>query len=222
MPIKITVGGNRTFYVHEKHISSRSDFLRVAYLKVAHLDQGSRVLSFPDEYPGVFNGYLHWLYTRTFEHQLAAAQDRYRYLVNLYVFGEKYNERAFQDIVIDNIVYESRVRDENGNLRVPRPTYIYDVTPEGSPLRQWLVDMMLIYGHNGWLNSLTNELPYKYLEDVVKAFIQSAKDNTSEKIQEELETGEPWSYHHHPPRKTEERSVEDSRQTNSGQGPPPL
>jgi hypothetical protein len=222
MPIKITVGGNRTFYVHENHISSRSDFLRLAYLKVAHLDQKSRILFFPDDYPDVFNGYLHWLYTGTFEHQLAAAQDRYRYLVNLYVFGEKYNERAFQDIVMDNIVYESRVRDENGNLQVPRPGVIYDMTPEGSPLRRWLVDMMLIYGHDGWFDSLTAELPYKYLEDIVKAFMQSAKDNISEKIQEELETGEPSSYHHLPPPKTEERRVEDSSQTNSAQEPPPL
>ncbi len=117
----------------------------------------------------------------------------------MYVFkrhssAERYKDRAFQDEVIDRLVYEFRSSRTFPHRSLVRTTY--NKNPPGSPIRRLLVNMTLVYGWVGWFNAPATEHSDTYLQDVVIAFMQSDRDNNSDNIKAELEAGVPSSYHH--------------------------
>jgi hypothetical protein len=171
-----------------------------------------RFVSFTDDDPDIMNAYLYWLYFAKFRSQPATEQDEYGFLAKLYIFGEEHKDRAFQDAVLNMIVYQSRKRDGNGDQCYPVGSVVkllYDSTPPGSPMRQLLVDMSRTQGHAGWISSNESETHIEFLADLVRAFMNSQTETPRESIQE-LVAGQPLSYHHLAADKSDEKNEEEN------------
>ena len=215
----MVVGGECTFYVHERCFRGRSELLDAA-IKKASIDNArhQRIVTLPNDDPEAFNGYLHWLYSGKFVPQLPEVEYRYVYLFKLHSFAEKYKDRAFQDEVVDQIVYESR-----SSRLYPHRNFVntvYQETPPESPARRLLVNMTIVYGWVGWFTGPPTDHPIAYLQDVIKAFMQSARDNSLDIVKAELEAGVPSSYHHLAADKSDGKTEQKSgRKTSQATGP---
>lgn len=138
-PAKLIVGRDRRFFVHERAVRSNSVFLNDAFQLVWIDNHKCRTVSFPDLEPEVFEGYLNFLYGMLKPHVCShSSYSRHHYLARLYGFGKEIKDRKFQDAVLDQMIYESRQKWDDGLNYYPGGATIklmYDTTPNDSPAR---------------------------------------------------------------------------------------
>jgi hypothetical protein len=155
--------------VHEDLLSQHSPFFASAAKEDWKEGQEHRV-PLPDDAPYVVDLYIHWVYSgKIFSRKSRQEEeedvkerksaDESGVLVRAYVFGEKIQDGDFQDAVIDALVHSIAMPDKSGNCWYPGASQIdqaYKGTPEGSPLRQLLVDIYMFYGDSKWLHGPEN------------------------------------------------------------------
>jgi hypothetical protein len=179
---------------------------------MTYLDGPHRTVSLPDEDADIYGAYLHWLHTgkvpskyttaQDGQPQLAPIEERYRYLAILYDFGEKIQDRAFQNAVSDMIVYDFR-QAHDGRRHLPRRVnikLIYDSTPLESPARKLMVDMIVAWGPAWYISTKKDETHINFLADVAKAFMthwQQVRQAYPRVNPKGLESGKPSRYHHY-------------------------
>lgn len=117
-----------------------------------------RIVRLPEDEPGIFAIYVHWLYYGTVPVVCGETGDskdaEYLNLAKAYTLGDKFMDTKFQDATIDAIVESSHVRMPNGSLWYPGihvVQYVYDNTKESASIRTLLLDMFLMSGNGGWL-----------------------------------------------------------------------
>lgn len=89
-------------------------------------------------------------------------------LIDSYTFGEKVQDRIYQDAVLDSLLVFSNTKDEKGDTWFPSGGLVrraYEKTPAGSPLRRLLVDMHNHHGRSDWIKEHNSE---EFLADLVR------------------------------------------------------
>lgn len=174
---------SQTFYVHEKLIRASSPFFDAALGK--RWKEGiQRVVALPADEGDVFDLYMQYLYSGKVASKLEAATAEFENLVQLYVLGEKFLDRQFQDRVVDALIAATHQprpskQYEHGTARwfptaetlVP----IYEHTPVGSPIRQLMVDMHLAHGIPKWLDADVGQHSKEFLLDLSRASLDGRK-----------------------------------------------
>jgi hypothetical protein len=130
--------------------------------------------------------YIHWVYSgKIFSRKSLQEEeedvkerrsaDESSVLVRAYVFGEKIQDGDFQDAIIDALVHSIAMPDKSGKCWYPGASQVdqaYKGTPEGSPLRRFLVDMHMFYGDSKWLHGPEN---VEFLTDLAGRLLDEKK-----------------------------------------------
>ncbi|KAK5729745.1 hypothetical protein LTR17_011711 [Elasticomyces elasticus] len=128
------------FVIHEDIVRPVSDFVSLA-LSGEWKEASERKIPLPDDEPRIFRVYQSWLYTR----RIVGVSCEL--LLHCYVFGEKFLDTTFKDVVIDcllEVIARRRVFPNNMS------GLIYKGTLEGSPLRRLLCELFAWCGTATW------------------------------------------------------------------------
>lgn len=148
-------GESEDFVIHRNVITARSAFVSEA-LKGEWREASSGIIPMPDDEPEVFVLYQQWLYTGCIfsDDRSGPAQGRareYEILIKCYALGEKLMDTIFKDCVVDaisSLLFTTQVFN-------PKLTQlVYDMTPQGSPLRKLWQDIYLLCGSPSWLDDV--------------------------------------------------------------------
>jgi hypothetical protein len=141
----------KRFIVHERLVSPRSEFARLA-LRGVWKEAQERTIKLPEDDPEVFSVYQQWLYDRLIHtssgNLFPQTDDEYEALVKAYILGEKLLDTDFKDAIIDAIVdkFRSQCCFDTGLT-----TLVFNETPSGSPLRRLWMDAYYHFGTSEWL-----------------------------------------------------------------------
>ncbi|KAK4695923.1 hypothetical protein P7C71_g1920, partial [Lecanoromycetidae sp. Uapishka_2] len=131
----------------------------------------SKVLVLSEDDPEVFKRFQLWVYTdKVLEKGEAYGDISWTTLIELYVFGSIRGITDLQNAVVDILIDKSKSDNEvpTGDLQ-----YIYNNTPEGSPLRRLLIDWTVFKGvltSESWFSEdLRCVYPADFLFDVASA-----------------------------------------------------
>jgi hypothetical protein len=166
--------------VHKDLLCQKSPYFSAAANDCWKEGQEGRV-PLSDDDPAAFALYVQWLYRgRIFSARdmsdTGGNQEEIDLLVEAFVLGEKLQDRDFKDAIIDSLIHAVDTPDEQDTRWYPRSTTIdraYRGTPESSPLRKLLVNMLFFHGHADWLDGATNT---DFLRDLAKEFLQDRGD----------------------------------------------
>jgi len=184
--VTLVVGPEQTkMTVHGTYITRDSDFFKAA-LKKEWIEGETRVIKLPEEDPETMAHYMTFVYHNKLplddlrptkrEHFNA----RWPILIDLYVRGERFLNRAMQNAAIKEVIRLTCVRCGNGMRWFPsreNVDRIYRGTPEGSPIRRLMVDMYAIRGAPEWLSAGADGS--QFLLDLTKAFYEKMKHHNA-------------------------------------------
>ncbi|KAK0119335.1 hypothetical protein ONS95_008177 [Cadophora gregata] len=133
--VTIHVGKKRKeFVIHKKLICDKVDYFQKAFQGNFLESNGAMYLA--DETPGAFALFIDWLYKSNIVKHYT--RTHFINLVNLYILSEKICLNDLGNRAMDRI---REIMYDNEYL-TPTPAlvcYIYDKTPQGSPIRDWSV-----------------------------------------------------------------------------------
>ncbi|KAF2443933.1 hypothetical protein P171DRAFT_444196 [Karstenula rhodostoma CBS 690.94] len=136
---------NQTFFIHKDLIVRRAPFFRNA-LGSDWAESDQNTVKLPEDDPSTFFLYIQLLYTGTLS--LKGADPEFTKLINLYILAEKLQDVETRNIVMDTLlatVFPPEGEGRTGYLpNLENVQLIFDGTPEGSPLREYVVD---VYAH---------------------------------------------------------------------------
>ena len=142
-----------------------------------------------EETPAAFRIYLQWLYRGPTIPTVAWSNTkptRFQLLSDAYVMGDMLQDNSFKNSVLDSIHAQTEVVDENGVKYLPRNSIntIYNNTTESCPLRKYLVDAYLIYGHHEDFEKRSKSecLPEEFLMNLVAECMKTRKTGVPESI----------------------------------------
>ncbi|OQO01633.1 hypothetical protein B0A48_12669 [Cryoendolithus antarcticus] len=144
--------------VHASHLQNSSEFSKLALQKWWQEGE-ERTIRLPEERPDDFRYYLHFLY----KHEIATEPldnpagfdiaERYAFHADLYLLGERMQDRDFKNAIIDCMIETNELRNECNDTECPHVdtiTTVYEGTPAPSPMRRLLVDMYVRQGDATW------------------------------------------------------------------------
>lgn len=183
--VTLVVGAEQEeMLVHGTYLSRNSEFFKAA-LKKEWVEGQTRLIKLPEESPDVMKHYLTYVYhdklkvSDTTPTELMHYYDQYSTLADLYMYGERFLNRALQHAVIENIIrLTATTRADTKDLGKtyycfpagPLINKLYNGTPAGSPGRRLLVDL---YVRNGLKQSMTLELEPQFILDAASALYDS-------------------------------------------------
>jgi len=166
--------------IHGTYLTRDSDFFKAA-LKKEWVEGETRVIKLPEEDPETMAHYLTFVYHNKLPFKGITPKKRDDYgarwaiLVDLYVYGERFLCRVIQNAAIKEMIRLTRVRSSDGSAWFPTGTSVervYAGTPEGSPMRQLMVDMHVIRGKKEWLGPPDAHANPRFLMDLAQAFFE--------------------------------------------------
>lgn len=117
-----------------------------------------------------FTSYVHWIYTGTIKIKAdesgATQKDGPTVqlaLIRLYIAADVLSDKALRNATIDRIVMNSKMV-RPGPTRV---NLVYDNTPEGSKLRQLMVDCWVSCSKAETFKEKSEKFPKEFLADVL-------------------------------------------------------
>lgn len=128
------------------------------------------LIKLPDDSVEVVTAYLDWLYTKKLEFsQEGTAQGAFwEHLARLYVFGEKIQDDAFCDQVLQAIVLRAD-GDDNSTPTYAAIGIFYGSTTENAPIRQFIVEYFATFAAKTWFAC---HLPAEFLRDLAMELVQ--------------------------------------------------
>ncbi|TKA56516.1 hypothetical protein B0A55_13013 [Friedmanniomyces simplex] len=208
LSVTVLVGEDgHSFSVHEGLLCENSPFFTSA-MKKEWAEGQKREIPLPDDKPEVFNLYAEWKYTGKLLSRLSPSDSgsnggELTLLIDAYVFGEKVQDRDFQDATLDALIMSTNTQDQEGKKWFPSGAVVrraYRGTLAGSPIRRLLVDM---HNHNGGENWIKEENDEEFLVDLVREMYASrARPQQADPTRANVNS---CSYHHH----TEDRLCYD-------------
>ncbi|KAK5159717.1 hypothetical protein BJ546DRAFT_950332 [Cryomyces antarcticus] len=179
--VTVRVGtGNDEFSVHEELVCASSPFFEAA-MKPHWKEAKDRLVELPEDTAEIFGIYIQWLYTKGIASlpedpsSDSFLGEGYSLLASAYVLGEKLQDIAFKNDVVDAIMAESFNLNPNGQRLFPGCHHIkiiYDGTPKSSLARRLLVDMYVRHGTGTWISDSCTTLPRDFLVDLAIAQYQ--------------------------------------------------
>jgi hypothetical protein len=141
------------YSIHERLISHRSEFVRLA-LRGEWKEAQERTVQLPEDDTEVFSVYQQWLYSglihTSCDTSFSGTDNEYETLVKAYILGEKFMDTDFKDAIMDAIVDKLRsLRRFDTRLT----TLVFSNTPSTSPLRRFWMDAYYYFGSPEWLNA---------------------------------------------------------------------
>jgi hypothetical protein len=169
--------------VHKHYIARTSEFFAAA-LKETWTEGHTRTIPMPEEVPEHMEHYCDYLYSGKLPTQVITdrwADNRMEHaftlLANLYVLGERRLDKVFRNAVVREML---RVRGVPIRMTISPRTYVpcnpltatvntlYHGTPEGSPARRLMVDIVIMSGEKDWHSS---DVDPAFSFDVMQGFL---------------------------------------------------
>jgi len=165
------------YHVHRDRFAARSAFFGIA-AKPDWKEGRERRIPLPDDVPEVVDLYIQWVYTRSIFSRTRSDEDENTsgeldLLIDGFVFGEKIQDRQFQDASVDSLIALLSTPDKKTRPWSPSTSHAdraYRGTPEGSPLRKLMVDQLLLHGQRDNLDGVYH---IDHLVDLAAASIDS-------------------------------------------------
>ncbi|KAK4495748.1 hypothetical protein PRZ48_013016 [Zasmidium cellare] len=176
--LKVGESKSETFTIHADTLKQHSPFFKAALDKKWREGQSLQV-DFPEDEPDTIEAYLGWLHDGKVEAPESPGTDdlTFPFLAKLYVLGEKIQDNAFCNSVIDKI---TEVLDspewEDSSPGFSSSNIIYDGTPDDSPARTLFAFYFLHYG-NFKKDESMDRLHPAFLRDIL-VLHSSRKDPT--------------------------------------------
>lgn len=175
--------------VHEHYLTRTSDFFAAA-LKKAWIEGQTRVIELREETPENMEFYCDFVYTGQLPTRIFIKRDSghgmapaFELLANLFVLGERRLDTKLRNAVICEMMRIHKLPPTPPVLfggspfpSAPSTTsvnIIYQGTPEGSPARRLMVDMVLRFGSQGWHSP---DVDQAFLFEVMEGFLELLKD----------------------------------------------
>lgn len=190
-----------TLFAHENLLRSNSASLQKALEKKPIEGQPLKIY-LPDHEPKVVYGYVQWLYSRSFSSDVTHDEHGYPTfdkLATLFVFGVKLLDGDLQDNVISAMIGHGR--EDSYYPPVVAINTIYEVTAEGSPARQMLVDSWVAEGKESWIDAFDEKdaaVHQDFKNDLIRGLLAWKRAPAKKRPQYgALESGVPCRYHQH-------------------------
>ena len=157
-----------------------------------------KTITYPVEDSHAVEIYVQWLYTGLLYVRNGQKTEKDNgetgLLIDGYIYGERINDRQFQNALIDglfalmnpfpkNQFWEGRLSSDNVNRA-------YDELPAGSPLLKLIVDIFVMRGSEDWLGE---DLDEQFLTELSRALF---KHRTRSHTGPNLGSGQSGPYHH--------------------------
>jgi hypothetical protein len=158
-----------TFYVHEKLVTTRSEFFKRAASGLWQQD-ATHLVNLPEDDPDVFKIYLNLVYTGQLATQSA---DEWIKLCRLYVLAEKLQDlQAKNETIKGMYAYCGEKADPiftGVAHRFPAAATkeLYEGTPERSQARKLIADLYGNCADERWLKGAIAEFPAEFYHDVL-------------------------------------------------------
>lgn len=199
--MKILVGPRKsTFYLAPSILKKAGAYFASA-LKKEWMEGQERTIELEDEDPRHFQIYAEWLYTGTIfcKNERAAKGITLSLLVNLYIFGDKRLDFAFQNRVIDAII--ATIESEQQGFGARDINNVWDRTPERSPIRSLMIDWCVFHGYGTakekWTKTMEN-VKREFLHDLLPALFEQRAVTVRAKLELVKCKHIPGcAYHHH-------------------------
>ncbi|EKD17265.1 hypothetical protein MBM_04842 [Drepanopeziza brunnea f. sp. 'multigermtubi' MB_m1] len=168
------------FVVHKEFACHYSPVLKAAF-NSQFMEGQTQEYRLRDTTKEALHQLVHWFYFQKLDTMELTEKNRYDgpenyieermaeniILAKTWVLADKLLIGKLQDQIIDEIV---RIRDHSHLLSSSVLKYVYDNTPEGSPLRRLYVDLFVRYGKPRRYESKSDRYPKEMLFDVVSKF----------------------------------------------------
>ncbi|TGO36602.1 hypothetical protein BHYA_0120g00270 [Botrytis hyacinthi] len=144
--VTIVVGKEkRKFAVHKQLICESVAYFRGAFSAAGFKESQDCSMDMPEDEPGVFEYFLHWLYRGTVPEAKTLAD--FDQLLDVYIFAEKLcvNELASKAIDAIQAISKSDDFDKFPDCTMKHADTIWKSTSPTSPLRKWCIHA-LVYG----------------------------------------------------------------------------
>lgn len=169
----------KKFTVHKDRLCKRSEFLQAACAGGWKEDLENTV-RLPETEPPIFNLYVHWLYTGTFDVSLIAAKSRaieviyasYSDLADAWVLGNFLLDEAFANQAVDHFLIRSA--DDTVIPCAKDCTSIWNRIPTGSGLQRLLLDVIASWIHPSNLEKSAAIFPFDMVKDLALRYVKRA------------------------------------------------
>lgn len=146
---------------HESYLTRNSEFFKAA-MKKEWAEGQIRVIKLPEDDLATMVDYLAFTYSRdlpTLHLTGSPMVDGWTRLAKLYLLGERILDKCIRNAVVSEFLRITTTPNEKGDTYF-MPTVvsdmIFDGTPEGSPIRQMIVDNYVSWGYTNWLDTGTD------------------------------------------------------------------
>ena len=158
--MKLVVGSTGQILLAHRHVLElSSDFFKVA-MKDTWMEGQRHEVNLPEDEPETLSLYLFYLYrgelattSKTTAGKAYGAE--LTQLAKLLTFGEKYQDVALKNAVIDAMIVVSSEADKKGGKRFLSDgvvDIIYKGTQAKSRARELIIELHIRYGNDTWLN----------------------------------------------------------------------
>ena len=164
---------------HESYLTKNSEFFEAA-MKKEWAEGQTRVIKLPEDDVETMSNYLTFAYSRDLPTSKVAkgasraTVDDWKSLTRLYVLGERTLDKCIRNAVVREIERLSTTPDEKGDtgfMPAAASNMLFDGTPEGSPIRQMIIDKHVFHGQKACLTG--KDHPVLILE-VARALLEKA------------------------------------------------
>lgn len=165
---------------HGHRLTKTSEFFNAA-LKKEWKEGQTRIVELPEEDVKYTTFYLDYIYDGVLPGQSLkegdVGVDLWFELTFLYAFGERVCDTAIRNAIIKELIRVIPRKDHDGLYRYPCwefASVAYAVTKPGSPLRRYMVDVIVTHGGLEWFTETDLANCQELLIDVVKEFTRRA------------------------------------------------
>lgn len=177
----------RKLLAHAHYLTKSSEFFKAALNKEWKEGQ-TRVVELPEENIVTTTHYLEFVYEgrfcssalKDYKEDQVTTEDSYFELCQLYTFGERVCDASLRNSTIHEMIRLISLRDDDGGYWAPdwnSAAEAYQGTTAGSPIRRFVVDVLIAYGRSDWLDDLCTEECAELLVDALKEFTRRAQDH---------------------------------------------
>jgi hypothetical protein len=142
-----------------------------------------RSIRLEEDEPETVQLYIQWLYYRVLPVACSLPGDEeYALLAKAFVLGDRLRDVDFANAVMDAMVEKCQTPASDGKIWYPEADvvkYVYDNTPDSSPVRRFFVDVISHNERGGWLGSKV-DLPKDFLYDLSSALLTFELDRANQ------------------------------------------
>lgn len=169
----------RDFYIHRDLLLARSPYFKEQASKSETLVAQSpwcQTLRLTDVRPATFGIYINLLYMKRLT---TKGPKEWHWLCRLYLLAEKLQDVETKNTVIDGMFlyirpsFPAMLADKESTvLDATSTTWLYEQTPEKSPVRRFVVDFCVQSGRAEWLQVDKGKYPQEFIWDIAMGLMQ--------------------------------------------------